>query len=514
MKWTLPLVTMLFFLIACHSPQHLSEHAEAWLPYRGENGKFGFVNREGKLKIKPQYDDARPFENGVAVVCKDKQYGIIDSKNDVVLPIKYAAVQMVREEQTLFVSTKSEYNAWWQFWNWRILPGLNFLGGNSGPFLLTKVPRTLYKVQTLEDGQQLLRKRETDHELGVSYWSEHWEPQHFVPYTYRPRRRLGGVVEIAGHLYKKSKKKWKPLPKAVTEISNDRVWLYQKGDSFYLGDPKGNLKKKVQLEKVDSLVVEEVNGRPIVVNNPIPGMPPYTVFQKPIYVDQSGRYFISPQLETGFPRIISPYHKDSLDLSARRILAGAVQIVPWNERSFLIVSMAGKGEGYKVYFLQSDGQWIVDVPTQGAIVPNHTGAGLTLVKSGKYWMIHPDFSITEFPGDFIPIWGHPDWYFVMNKTSQNYGIYVPEKQKWLLPAQYYSLETTADPDVAIYSIAEREGPNRRLKYGLLNMVSKKRITPPRYTWMEEDGRVRALINGQMEEFYVRLQTGEEYREEH
>lgn len=504
---------MLFLRNDCHRPQYLLEPAEAWIPYRSENGKFGFVNQDGELKIEPQYEDASPFENGVAIVRKDKQYGVINAENEIILPLKYAAIERVRLGQTIFVSTKSEYNAWWQFWNWRILPGLNFLGGNSGPFLLTKVPRALYKVQMLKEGQQLFFKRETDHDLGVSYWSENWEPQHFVPYAYQPRMLFGCVIEIEGHFYKRGKKKWKPLSKAVTEISNDHIWLYQKGDAFYLGDPKGNPIGKGQLKKVDSLVVREADGRPIVVSNPIPGMPPYTVFQNPIYLDQSGQYFISPQLETGFPRAIAPYQKDSVHLSAHSILASAVQIIPWNARSFLIVSMAGGGKGYKAYFLQSDGQWKVDVPTQGAIVPNHAGAGLTLAASGKYWMIHRNFSITAFPGDFIPIWGHPDWYFVLDKGSQNYGIYKPEKQRWLVPAKYHTLETTADPDVAIYSLVEENGDHRTPKYGLLNMASKKRITPPCYTWIEQDGRVRALKDGKMQAFYVGLQTGREYREE-
>lgn len=503
---------MLFVLSGCHSPQHLSAPVEKWIPYRSAQGKFGFVNADGELKIRPQYDKAGLFENGVALVCKNKQYGIINRENEIVLPLKYAAVKIVRQQQTLFVATKSEYNAWWRFWNWRILPGLNLLGGNSGPFLLTKVPRAVYTVQTLEDRQLLFRKRVTDHDLGVTYWNENWEPQHFVPYAYQPHMRPGGVIEIGKHFYRKGKSKWKPLPKAVAEIIKDSVWLYHKAASFYVGDPQRNPIGKGKLEKVDSLVVQDAGGRPLVVKNAIPDMPPYTVFQKPIYRDQNGRYFISPQLEAGFPGVIAAYHKDSLRLSADRILAGAVQIVPWNAHSFLIVSMAGKARGYKAYFLQSDGQWRVDVPTQGEIVPNHSGAGLTLAKSDEYWTIHPDFSITEFPGDFIPIWGHPEWYFVLDKTSQSYGIYTPETKKWLLPAQYHTLETTADPDIAIYSVVEQNGSTHTLKYGLLHMVSQKRVTPPRYDGIEEDGRVRAVEDGKVVEFYIGLQTGREYRE--
>lgn len=510
MKWTLSILLMLFLLIGYHSPKYIPEHTETLIPYRSRNGKFGFVNKYGNLKIKPQYDNARPFENGVAIVGKDKKYGLINSNNEEVLPLKYASVKIAQHDKSLFVSTKKEYNAWWRFWDWRVLPGFNILGGNSGPLLLTKVPRAKYEVQTLNKKKKLFSKRKTDHDLGVSYWNKGWEPQHFVPYEYQPRINTKNTLKIGTQLYQKEETGWRRIPRKVKAIVNDSIWLYRSGSSFYPGHPNGEKLSKDRLVRIDSLVAEDSKGQAIIVQNKIPNMPPYTVFQRPVYRNSEGKYFLSPQFKQSFPTQIADYQKDTLNISGGKILKSAVQIFPWNQKSFLVISMTGSKKGYKPYFLKSNGQWKMDVPTDGKIVPNHAGNGLTMVDDHAYWLIRRDFSVTKFPGNFIPIWGHPDWYFVKDSSTENYGIYEPKDKKWILQSQYYSLETTADPDVAIYSIEDEEANSR--KYGLINMVTGKRITPPKYFWIEENGRVRERHNKKSIEFYIDLKTGREFRD--
>ncbi len=512
MKRILPILLMLFLLTGCHSSKYIPEHTEILIPYQNRNGKFGFINAQGELKIKPQYDDAKPFENGVAIVGKGKNYGLINTKNEVILPLKYASVEMAQYDKSIFISTKKEYNAWWRFWDWRILPGFNILGGNSGPFLLTKVPRAKYEVQTLNKKKKLFSKRKTDHDLGVSYWNKGWEPQHFVPYEYQPRINTKNTLKIGTQFYQKEETGWRRLPRKVKAIVNDSIWLYRSGSSFYPGHPNGEKLSKDRLVRTTSLITKDSKGRAIRVQNKIPDMPPYTVFQKPIYHNSGGKYFLSPQFKQSFPTQIADYQKDTINIPGGKILKSAVQIIPWNQESFLVVSIAGSKEGYKPYFLKSDEGWKTDVPTDGSMVPNHAGNGLTMVDDRIYWLIHPDFSVTKFPGDFIPIWGHPDWYFMKDSDAENYGIYEPKNKKWILEPQYHSLETTADPDVTIYSIEDKNEEGDSRKYGLLNMVTGKRITPPKYFWIEEDGRVRERHNRKSIEFYIDLKTGREFRD--
>lgn len=54
-----------------------------------KNGKYGFVDKKGKLKIKCKYDSAYRFENGYAPVCKNGKWGYINKKGKVVIPFKY-----------------------------------------------------------------------------------------------------------------------------------------------------------------------------------------------------------------------------------------------------------------------------------------------------------------------------------------------------------------------------------------------------------------------------------------
>lgn len=44
------------------------------------NGKYGYINKSGQLVIKPQFQHARPFSEGLAAVQIDERYGYIDHR--------------------------------------------------------------------------------------------------------------------------------------------------------------------------------------------------------------------------------------------------------------------------------------------------------------------------------------------------------------------------------------------------------------------------------------------------
>jgi hypothetical protein len=55
----------------------------------GVRGKFGYMDRTGRVVIPPIYDEAREFSEGLALVSQEGRYGFIDKTGKVVIPLQY-----------------------------------------------------------------------------------------------------------------------------------------------------------------------------------------------------------------------------------------------------------------------------------------------------------------------------------------------------------------------------------------------------------------------------------------
>lgn len=81
-----------------------------------EEGKAGFVNSDGEMIIKPQYDDADQFSEGLAMVRTESGCGYIDKKGEIVIPTTYTfadsfhnGLAVVKENGKYgFINTKGE----------------------------------------------------------------------------------------------------------------------------------------------------------------------------------------------------------------------------------------------------------------------------------------------------------------------------------------------------------------------------------------------------------------------
>lgn len=58
-----------------------------------ENGKYGYIDTNGKLAIPAIYDRADNFINGGAIVQKDGKYGVINTNGNVLLPFEYTRIK-------------------------------------------------------------------------------------------------------------------------------------------------------------------------------------------------------------------------------------------------------------------------------------------------------------------------------------------------------------------------------------------------------------------------------------
>lgn len=81
----------------------------------GESGK-GYINKQGKIVIAPQYDDVYDFKDGLGMVKRDEKAGFINKKGEVVVPLLYegypdfvngtAAVHLKDSENYGFIDKK------------------------------------------------------------------------------------------------------------------------------------------------------------------------------------------------------------------------------------------------------------------------------------------------------------------------------------------------------------------------------------------------------------------------
>lgn len=70
-----------------------------------KGGKWGYVNTEGKVIIKPQYDEARSFSCGLAAVCKGEKWGFIDTSGEVVIEYQFAGADYFNMSGSCMVQT-------------------------------------------------------------------------------------------------------------------------------------------------------------------------------------------------------------------------------------------------------------------------------------------------------------------------------------------------------------------------------------------------------------------------
>ena len=80
---------------------NFSEGLASYEPYRSDgskSGKYGYIDTTGAVVIRPEYDAAYSFLNGLARVQKDGKYGLVDKTGKVIVPIEYDKIERISDE--------------------------------------------------------------------------------------------------------------------------------------------------------------------------------------------------------------------------------------------------------------------------------------------------------------------------------------------------------------------------------------------------------------------------------
>lgn len=90
--------------------------ADGWIAFE-KDGKWGFVDTEGKVVIEPQYENAHSFSYGLAGVCKDGKWGFINTSNELVIDYRFADTDYFNASGTCPVrgdATDADDEVFWQ----------------------------------------------------------------------------------------------------------------------------------------------------------------------------------------------------------------------------------------------------------------------------------------------------------------------------------------------------------------------------------------------------------------
>ena len=84
-------------------------HVREGLAAYCENGKWGFINEEGVVVIKPQYEGAKSFSGGVAGVCENGKWGFINENNQLIVDCQFYDVGYASDAGVCYVSDTVDY---------------------------------------------------------------------------------------------------------------------------------------------------------------------------------------------------------------------------------------------------------------------------------------------------------------------------------------------------------------------------------------------------------------------
>jgi hypothetical protein len=97
--FVLAIVVLIFLISSCTPDTSTQSEEEAMhlADYESPANKWGYMDATGQLVIRPGFDDAGPFVEGLAAVNLDGKWGYIDRKGKMVIPANYKSAWAFHE---------------------------------------------------------------------------------------------------------------------------------------------------------------------------------------------------------------------------------------------------------------------------------------------------------------------------------------------------------------------------------------------------------------------------------
>ncbi len=75
-----------------------------YCPMKGEDGKYGFIDKSGKWIIEPTFDIVEASQDDFYVVISDNKYGLIDSRLNSIYPVEYQYIRIDYSDPYIYIA--------------------------------------------------------------------------------------------------------------------------------------------------------------------------------------------------------------------------------------------------------------------------------------------------------------------------------------------------------------------------------------------------------------------------
>ncbi|MBB6502975.1 WG repeat-containing protein [Pedobacter cryoconitis] len=482
----------------------LNSEAQQLYPWLAKNGQFGYCDSTGTILIQPKFDAAELFKNDYALVQQKDKYGVIDQHGHYIIRPKYPHAELFSKDLFTLLIAKKEHNAWWTVWKWKLWPNFNILStSNRGPFLVTRVPKAKWAVLSIPDRQLIFHQSGSDNGNNI--------PSNFRITT------AGKSLIVQDKAYQlHTGHKLQKTTDQVFEALSDSTLLIRNGQTYSRVNSNNKPADALKYTEQQELVFDYPNKEKAVLRKYADhAMINYPAISSPIFKDDQGHTYLSPDFSKPLPQIIQEYKGTLEAVTSAEIIKNTVMMasIP-GSNYFFFLAVVGKNAESRCFLLDTAGNWNTAVPAYEGLNEMLDDGRLIFTRTKLRGVLNPDLSFFKLPLEYpATCESSPYWYMGKDLVTAKYGVYDVQLQQWQVKPEYDYLQNEIATNIAVYNLIKPDEKGIKREYkGLIDIKNNQIITPAIYDSISADGAVGKTEHGQSISFYINIHTGKEYRE--